>query len=96
MAHAFDRVGNAPRFAFQISHFKSQIRNFKQNNRGPPIARLDDEAAAMSGLLPEDSLHRPYGRSSKIVTDSETISGSVICSYFNDARTSAFCAGRSP
>gem|GEM_PF-4290024 len=37
-----------------------------------------------------------YGRSSKIVTDSETISGSAICSYFNDARTRAFCAGRSP
>ncbi len=29
MAHSFDRVGNAPRFVFQISNLKSQIRNFK-------------------------------------------------------------------
>ena len=40
MSHSFNRVGNAPRFVFQISDFKSQIRNLKQNKLGPLGTRL--------------------------------------------------------
>ena len=41
MAHSFNRVGNAPRFVFQISNLKFQIRNFRQGNRGPLGTRLN-------------------------------------------------------
>ena len=41
LAHSFNRVGNAPRFVFQISNLKFQIRNFKYNNRGPLGTRLN-------------------------------------------------------
>jgi hypothetical protein len=46
MTRSFNRVGNAPRFVFQISNLKSQIRNFKYNNRGPLGTRLNEPSDA--------------------------------------------------
>ncbi len=50
MAHAFNRVGNAPRFVFQISNLKFQIRNFKYNNRGPLGTRLNEPMPTACGI----------------------------------------------
>ena len=44
MAHSFNRVGNAPRFVFQIS-------NFKYNNRGPLGTRLNEPMPTACGIV---------------------------------------------